>query len=49
MLKPIKKHEFNINNLVSKRPYINNSPMMFWELLGKKSKRNFKKNNFIIF
>lgn len=44
-----KGDEFNINNLVSKRPYINNSPMMFWELLGKKSKRNFKKNDPIIF
>ena len=44
-----KGDKFNTNNLVSKRPFINISPMIFWEILNKKSKKNIKKNDPIIF
>ena len=46
--KNIKKGEkFSINNITTKRPGYGLSPMFWNKLIGKKSKKNYKRNSFI--
>ncbi len=46
--KSIKKNEiFSLSNLVAKRPGTGISPKKFWNFIGKKSKKKYKKNELI--
>ncbi len=43
--KEIKKNDiFNLSNLAIKRPGVGISPTKFWDYIGKKSKKNYKKD-----
>ena len=47
-LQVIKKGEiFNVNNIGVKRPEGGKSPMSYWDILGKKSKKNYNQDDFI--
>ena len=47
-IKQIKKNEkFNVKNISTKRPGTGLSPMLFNKIIGKKSKKNFKKDDLI--
>ena len=44
----IKKGEiFTKDNIIVKRPYKKSDPFSFWNLLGKKAKKDYKKNDLI--
>jgi len=42
-----KNEKFTINNLTCKRPAVGISPVLFYKLLGKKAKKNFRKDELI--
>jgi len=47
--RPIKKGEvFSEKNMAIKRPGVGLSPMLYWELLGKKAENDFEADDFIV-